>query len=645
MTNRFYTDGFNAPFGSLAKSLPLAVQFQALQDAFQLVQDELDAFAGFNGITSLPGFPASFSGHALKYLRVNAAESAVEFVASGRVLIRTTAATSYTAVAADAGALVLTTNDDAVTFTVPADVFSQGDVICVNQYGAGQVTFVEGSGVSILSSDDLMMTRTQYAQVALVCLSAGVFALIGERNATTTVTYSALPDITDPAAQWYGPSGVTIDTVASQICGDPFIVRDDTNSQWIMYLSRTVTGSPYVREYYRTLAYSSTIHGAWSSATEITSLAGYHKGVVLVDEDGAPVQVGGSYHLYAVSYTGSNSSKEIWHFTASTLTGTWTLGSKVIAKGTAGSKDDYNTDTPYAIYKGGTVYLWYMGAPDTSLATYGYAIRMLRATATAADGPFTKNADDVIAPATAAAWDYGWMGGVQVRRRPNGGYIMVYNAGDTRPSSGGLEPNTSRAGYAYSESLDGPWAKDAGNPFFTPTNWPSDGIEGTNTWRVHIAFDHTLRQWAAFYNTGITTEKITYAKQGAYDYAYTSTGAPYDIQAITTSVVAVANSTIPLPAGVYRVDYRLNLIGNGASTATPNLDIDTALRVNGAAFRTNRDYIGNYAYENRDTALSHIVTLPVGGTVDITVQVTAGTPVASTYARRLRMSVNRLGPT
>lgn len=642
MTNPYYNETFTAALGSQARSRALDNEFQRIQAAFDALDSSITALtiAAGRRFTLLEDCPSTLTAAGLKLVRVNAAASALEFVAPGNVSVRTVSGTGYTLVAGDSGGVVLTSNAAAVTVTVPPDVFSQGDVVCINQYGAGQVTVAEGSGVTVLSSDNLMMTRAQYAQVALVCLAANVFALIGERDSTAAVT--SLPDVTDPSAQWYGPSGVTIDTVASQACGDPFIVRDDTNSQWIMYLWRTVTGSPYVRQYYRTLAYSSTIHGTWSAATEIPSLAGYHKGVLLVDEDGAPVQVGGSYHLYAPTYSGTLDSKEIWHFTASTLTGTWTLGSKVIAKGASGTKDEYNTDTPYAIYNGGTIYLWYMGAPASSLATYGYATRMLRATATAADGPFTKSTDDVIAPATAAAWNYGWLGGTQIRRRPVGGYIMVFNAGDTRPSGAGLEPNTSRAGYAYASSLDGPWTQDLGNPYFTATDLPSDSVEATNIWRVHIAFDHTLRQWASFYNSGSGTEKITYAKQGAYDYAYTSIAPPYDIQAVTTSVVAVTNSKVPLPAGVYRVDFRMNLIGNSASTATPKLDIDTVLRVNGTDFRTNRDYIGNYAYENRDTALSHIVTLPAGGTVDLTVQATAGTPVATTYARRLRVSVNRL---
>jgi hypothetical protein len=111
------------------------------------------------------------------------------------------------------------------------------------------------------------------------------------------------------------------------------------------------------------------------------------------------------------------------------LTGAWTLESMAIAKGAAGSRDEYFTDTPFAIYKDGQVYLWYMGAPASSQTTYGLATRMLRATAPAPNGPFTKNYTDVLTPSTNSVdWDYGWMGGVQIVKRPNGRFMMVYNA-------------------------------------------------------------------------------------------------------------------------------------------------------------------------------------------------------------------------
>lgn len=443
----------------------------------------------------------------------------------------------------------------------------------------------------------------------------------------------------DPACKFFGTTGVTVESTASFITGEPFIVRDDANSRWIMYLFKTVSGSPYVRCYYKTLAYTSTLSGTWSGTTELTDLAGYHKPTILVDVDGIPVVIGGNYHLYAVYYNDTLSSKEIFHFTCSTLTGTWTLGSKVIAKGELGSKDEFNTDTPFAVYDKGMIYMFYMGAPTSSLATYGLAIRMLSATATNPDGAFTKNYTDILLPDTTnGVWDYGWMGGVQIRRRPNGRFIMCYNAGNTRPSESGAEPNVSRIGYAFSDSITGTWTKDARNPYFSPTGVPSNAVESTNIWRGHLAYDHTQGFWSMFYNTGTGTEIITRADQGVYDYQYQPTG---NVQTVTTSIATLTNSRVNLPAGTYRVTYQLNMFAEGTG-ALPKLDMNLLLRVNGTTYRSVREFVGSYAYENHDAVLNCIVTLPVAGYVDGAVQVTNGTPTANTFCRNLRVTVQQI---
>lgn len=187
MSNPYYTETFTAPLGSQARGRAVDAQFVAIEQAFDLIhaaQQDLEAAQG-RRFTLLEDCPATFVGSALKYVRVNAAASALEFVASGKVAVRAVGGTAYTLVAADAGAVVLTSSGDAVTVTVPPDLFEQGDVICLNQYGTGQVTFAEGAGVTINSSDDLLTTRTQYAQVALVCVDDNEFTLIGERNAPT----------------------------------------------------------------------------------------------------------------------------------------------------------------------------------------------------------------------------------------------------------------------------------------------------------------------------------------------------------------------------------------------------------------------------------------------------------------------------
>ena len=187
MTNRFYTETWTAAAGSQARSRQPDTQFALIQAAFDLLQAEIDNIQAQGGdITDLGKFPATLTGHGLKLLRVNAAASSIEFIAPGNVTIKSIGGTAYTLVAADAGALLLFTNGSPVTVTVPDDVFAQGDVICINQFGGGRVTVAPGSGVDLRSSDALLSTRKQYAQIALVAADVDEFLVIGERNAAST---------------------------------------------------------------------------------------------------------------------------------------------------------------------------------------------------------------------------------------------------------------------------------------------------------------------------------------------------------------------------------------------------------------------------------------------------------------------------
>ena len=192
-TNRFYANTFTASLGSLILSSAHDVQYDRIQYAFDQLMVEVDALQGVSGITALDGFPSSFASQGLKYLRVNAAESAVEFVAGGKVDIKSVSGTSYTVLATDAGKVVHFTNAAAVTVTVPKNTLTQGDVVCFRQSGAGQVTLVAASGVTLNSTDSLLSTRKQHAQIAIVCddatTDANVFGVLGERNAPTLTLY------------------------------------------------------------------------------------------------------------------------------------------------------------------------------------------------------------------------------------------------------------------------------------------------------------------------------------------------------------------------------------------------------------------------------------------------------------------------
>jgi len=445
--------------------------------------------------------------------------------------------------------------------------------------------------------------------------------------------------VKSPTRQWFGPTGNVVVGDGISIFGDAFTVYDTTNNIWILYYFCT-TPTP-VSTFYIT---ASLLEGPWSTPVQVTSLNLYHKFVFLVDENGVPQNINGYYHGYAAYYNGGPNDKEISHFSSSNLTGPWTIGTKTIPRGASGSLDDYTTDTPYAIYKNGQCYMWYMGAPAGAVPTYGLAVRMLSATASNPGAVFTKSYVDVMTPGNTGSWDYGWMGGTQIRLCSDNTYMMVYNAGNTRPTSAGTEPNISAIGYAYSNTLTGPWQKDESNPYCSPVGIPSDGgltVESTNIWRGHMQYDFISKRWILFYNTGpLGAEKITYARAGVYDYFDSHAGTPYFIQYIRTNIAQISNSMVNVPPGIYRVCYQYNI--GDLSTNKPAVDIDTALRVNGTAYRTNRDFVGSYDYENRDTILNYIVYVPTSGQLDCTVQCTNGTPSNATQIRRLRVNVEKI---
>lgn len=189
MTNRYYNETFAAALGTQAKSSALEAQFKLIQQGFDLLNTENDETLGRDGnFSSLGQVPPSMAGSAGYIVRVNAAGTALEYVRSGNMILKSVGGTAYTLLLTDAGSLILTTSGSAVTVTVPpgsSAAFSAGDVVCLNQYGIGQVTFAPGAGVTIFSSDNLLSTRTRYSEVALVYLGSESWILIGERNAQT----------------------------------------------------------------------------------------------------------------------------------------------------------------------------------------------------------------------------------------------------------------------------------------------------------------------------------------------------------------------------------------------------------------------------------------------------------------------------
>lgn len=278
--NRFYNNAFAPPVGSNAKSAAVTEQFDALAFAMGLIQAELDAIQGLGGITSLSGFPASFNASGLKYTRVNAAESALEFVSGGTVGIKSIGGTTYTLLAADANCILIFSSASAVTVTVPQNVFAAGESICIRQGAAGQVTLVAGSGVTLSSSDNLLATRTQSAQIALVHDGSNAFCVFGERNAPSTgvallaqanvftkaqsVTPVALTDAATVATDASLSNTFTVTLGGNRTLGNPTNLTNGCIYTW--RVRQDATGS-------RTLAYGSKFKWPGGTTPVLTTTA------------------------------------------------------------------------------------------------------------------------------------------------------------------------------------------------------------------------------------------------------------------------------------------------------------------------------------------------------------------------------------
>ena len=91
--------------------------------------------------------------------------------------------TTYTLVIGDKDKIVTASNAAAITVTVPPSVFSANDIINVQQIGAGQVSFTQGSGVTITSTGATATApklRAQYSAASVVCTASNTFTVIGD---------------------------------------------------------------------------------------------------------------------------------------------------------------------------------------------------------------------------------------------------------------------------------------------------------------------------------------------------------------------------------------------------------------------------------------------------------------------------------
>jgi len=91
--------------------------------------------------------------------------------------------TTYTAVAGDSGKLVTLSNASAITLTLPPSVYAVGEQINFVQFGAGQVTFAQGAGVTIRSTGATSTApklRVQNSAATAICTASNTFLVVGD---------------------------------------------------------------------------------------------------------------------------------------------------------------------------------------------------------------------------------------------------------------------------------------------------------------------------------------------------------------------------------------------------------------------------------------------------------------------------------
>ena len=94
--------------------------------------------------------------------------------------------TTYTTVLADNGKLITQTNASAITTTIPpfaSVAYPVGAQLNFVQYGAGQVTFAQGAGVTIVSTGATASApklRARYSTATAICTSQDNWLIVGD---------------------------------------------------------------------------------------------------------------------------------------------------------------------------------------------------------------------------------------------------------------------------------------------------------------------------------------------------------------------------------------------------------------------------------------------------------------------------------
>jgi hypothetical protein len=143
------------------------------------------ATAGTNTLSLPPTTSDTLAGIAATQTLTNKTlTSPVITTPTQRLTLNAQTGTTYTLVALDASyKLVTCSNAAAITVTVPPSIFTAGDVINLQQIGAGQVTFAQGAGVTITSTGATATApklTAQYSACSIICTASNTFTVIGD---------------------------------------------------------------------------------------------------------------------------------------------------------------------------------------------------------------------------------------------------------------------------------------------------------------------------------------------------------------------------------------------------------------------------------------------------------------------------------
>jgi hypothetical protein len=120
--------------------------------------------------------------HILEYYN-GSAWGAVSTATSLNLSFNAQTGTTYTLATGDVNYLVTASNASAITVTVPPSIFTSGQQVHLQQIGAGQVTFAQGSGVTITSTGATSTApklRAQYSACTIICTGTNTFTIVGD---------------------------------------------------------------------------------------------------------------------------------------------------------------------------------------------------------------------------------------------------------------------------------------------------------------------------------------------------------------------------------------------------------------------------------------------------------------------------------